>query len=186
MQKYKVFVNHLCLVFAKPEDIDITDGLPLYENTPADIKRYLSYWITSNGKKNITLNLFCKDPQYEYSELLASCRRIQAAGGMVSHPSGDLLVIFRNNLWDLPKGKKDPGETDEQCAVREVEEETGVKGIISANSSFITHHLYQISDEWVLKETHWYKMASVEPSSCVSDGQTPGSWQNMCSQTHSP
>ena len=29
--------------------------------------------------------------------------------------------------WSFPKGKRDPGETDEQCAVREVEEESGLR-----------------------------------------------------------
>src|SRR5439155_18933695 len=50
---------------------------------------------------------------------------IQAAGGFV-HTDEQLLLIFRRGKWDLPKGKLDEGETLEACAVREIQEETGV------------------------------------------------------------
>jgi 8-oxo-dGTP diphosphatase len=46
-------------------------------------------------------------------------------------PNGhvEVLLVHRPKYddWSLPKGKRDPGETDEQCAVREVEEETGLR-----------------------------------------------------------
>ena len=52
---------------------------------------------------------------------------VQAAGGLVRNKKGKMLFIFRKNKWDLPKGKVDKGETLENGAMREVEEETGVK-----------------------------------------------------------
>ena len=52
---------------------------------------------------------------------------IQAAGGLVNNEKDEILMIFRRGKWDLPKGKLDKGETLEECAVREVEEETGLK-----------------------------------------------------------
>ena len=55
---------------------------------------------------------------------------IQAAGGLVINESDEIMLIFRRGKWDLPKGKLDKGETIEQCAVREVQEETGLKDII--------------------------------------------------------
>jgi 8-oxo-dGTP diphosphatase len=52
---------------------------------------------------------------------------VRAAGGVVWRPAGsiELLLVHRPRYddWSLPKGKRDPGETDEQCAVREVLEE---------------------------------------------------------------
>ena len=51
---------------------------------------------------------------------------IQAGGGLVENEKGEVLFMFRRGKWDLPKGKLDPGETLEACALREVEEETGV------------------------------------------------------------
>lgn len=57
--------------------------------------------------------------------------KIEAAGGIVVRPGSrgepEVLVVHRPKYddWSLPKGKLDPGETFEQAAVREVEEETG-------------------------------------------------------------
>lgn len=59
--------------------------------------------------------------------------RVRAAGGVVWRVGGEggveVLLVHRPEYddWSLPKGKRDPGETDEQCAVREVEEETGLR-----------------------------------------------------------
>ena len=56
---------------------------------------------------------------------------VRAAGGGVWRRSGDgdvvILVVHRPRYddWSLPKGKADPGESDAECALREVEEETG-------------------------------------------------------------
>jgi len=86
--------------------------------------------------------------------------KIIAAGGIVTNTEGKILMIFRREKWDLPKGKLDKGETIAQCAVREVEEETGLKDILLGDFLLITEHQYQ--DPWlkteVIKETHWYRM----------------------------
>ena len=56
---------------------------------------------------------------------------VRAAGAVVVRGSDpvEVLVIHRPQYddWTLPKGKVEAGETDETCAVREVEEETGVR-----------------------------------------------------------
>jgi 8-oxo-dGTP pyrophosphatase MutT (NUDIX family) len=61
-------------------------------------------------------------------------KHVRAAGGLVTIGSGDelrVLVVHRPHYddWSLPKGKLDPGETDLECALREVLEETGVHAI---------------------------------------------------------
>ncbi len=45
---------------------------------------------------------------------------IIAAGGIVVNPNKEILWIFRRGFWDLPKGKLDPNESIEACAIREV------------------------------------------------------------------
>jgi len=85
---------------------------------------------------------------------------IIAAGGLVLNETNELLLIFRRGFWDLPKGKLDPNETIAECAVREVEEETGVHHIHLGNLITITTHEYfdpYIKAD-VKKETHWYSM----------------------------
>ena len=83
---------------------------------------------------------------------------ITAAGGVVSNSKDDILMIFRREKWDLPKGKLDKGETLEACAVREVEEETGIKGITLGGKITTTYHTYSEYGKHILKESHWYKM----------------------------
>ena len=56
---------------------------------------------------------------------------VRAAGGVVVRGTGAeaaVLLVHRPAYddWTFPKGKVDPGESDEDCAVREVEEETGL------------------------------------------------------------
>jgi mutator protein MutT len=83
---------------------------------------------------------------------------IQAAGGLVINEKKEILIIFRRGKWDLPKGKLDKGETLENCAVREVEEETGLKNINLVSALTITYHTYHEGTRFFLKESHWYLM----------------------------
>ena len=84
-------------------------------------------------------------------------RCIEAAGGLLQDPAGRVLFIFRRGYWDLPKGKIDPGETPLQAAQREIEEETGVKGLALINELNPTYHIYELKGEWHLKKTHWFQ-----------------------------
>lgn len=83
---------------------------------------------------------------------------IQAAGGLVMNESNEILMIFRRGKWDLPKGKLDKGEKLEECAVREVREETGLQKIQLQSPLLITYHTYHEGTKFVLKESHWYTM----------------------------
>jgi 8-oxo-dGTP pyrophosphatase MutT (NUDIX family) len=84
---------------------------------------------------------------------------IKAGGGLVRNGEGRYLFMLRRGVWDLPKGKLDPGETIEQCAVREVGEETGLQGVQLEGPLVITYHTYDESGKHILKETHWFRMS---------------------------
>lgn len=102
-------------------------------------------------------------PTKFFKEILKPAFRvIQAAGGVVKRDE-KLLLIFRNDKWDLPKGKIDKGETKQEAAIREVEEECGIKGHKIVRTLPSTYHIYQsphvdTNGEWVLKETFWFEM----------------------------
>ena len=85
---------------------------------------------------------------------------VTAAGGFVHTPDDHVLMIFRRGKWDLPKGKLDPGEDLETCAIREVKEETGIHELQSKGSLCTTYHTYHEFGKHILKESHWFLMES--------------------------
>lgn len=89
-----------------------------------------------------------------------SFKIIEAGGGIVFNEKEEILWIYRNNIWDLPKGKIDEGETKEIAAVREVKEECGIKNVVLREYVMTTYHIYQYKKNIILKVTYWYKMAS--------------------------
>ena len=58
----------------------------------------------------------------------------------------------------MPKGKLDKDETIAECALREVEEETGVKKLKIENFLQTTYHIFKRNGVNKLKEVHWYAM----------------------------
>ncbi|MBD3639335.1 MAG: NUDIX domain-containing protein, partial [Crocinitomicaceae bacterium] len=81
---------------------------------------------------------------------------IEAAGGLVRR-FNQFLFIKRHGKWDIPKGKLDSGESIEQCAVREIEEECGLVAPVIIDHLLNTWHTYETSKgKKVLKKTYWY------------------------------
>jgi 8-oxo-dGTP pyrophosphatase MutT (NUDIX family) len=83
---------------------------------------------------------------------------ILAAGGLVSNSNNEYLLIYRLGKWDLPKGKLDHNEAIEACAIREVEEETGLQNIILKDLIITTTHSYLYNETPYQKKTYWYNM----------------------------
>lgn len=83
---------------------------------------------------------------------------VEAAGGIVQNHKKDILFIYRLGKWDLPKGKMEKGELPGECAVREVEEETGVNRLTLKKKIGETYHSYNEFGKSILKITHWYYM----------------------------
>lgn len=85
-----------------------------------------------------------------------------AAGGLITNPEGEILLMFRRGKWDLPKGKLDEGETLEECAVREVQEETGLQEVELKKHLITTCHTYDDGHtrRATLKVTDWYLLTA--------------------------
>lgn len=89
-------------------------------------------------------------------------KKVIAAGGLVFNDRRELLMIYRYEKWDLPKGHFEKGETLEQCALREVSEETGLRDLRITRFIGVTEHTYydeRLSSDAV-KEVHWFAMHS--------------------------
>ena len=86
---------------------------------------------------------------------------VTAAGGVLHRQkenNTEVLLIFRNGVWDLPKGKREENESIAHCARREVAEETGAARPDIEDFLVKTHHRYSREGKKYAKDTHWYKM----------------------------
>jgi 8-oxo-dGTP pyrophosphatase MutT (NUDIX family) len=110
----------------------------------------------------------------DFKKLISTFKKkfsvIKAAGGLVINDDGHLLLIFRRGKWDLPKGKLDPGESPETCAIREIKEETGLQSARLEKHLITSYHTYEESGKHFLKETEWYLLHS--PNQSHLDPQT--------------
>ena len=137
-------------VFKKPKEEQIKEALKVSKKATKPLKILLL------GNPDKILRKVVSEFKYQL-----------AAGGIVENSEGKILLMKRLGKWDLPKGKREKTETIEECAVREIEEETGAKGL-SVQSSFAeTYHTYYRNEKWIIKHTHWY-LVSCENDSHLS------------------
>ena len=104
---------------------------------------------------------------------------IEAGGGKVLNELGEVLFIYRNDTWDLPKGKIEKGESTEEAAIREVEEETGIENLTIEKPLDTTYHMYKYKEKYVLKISYWFQMTSDfkgELLSQLEEGITKVEW----------
>jgi 8-oxo-dGTP pyrophosphatase MutT (NUDIX family) len=112
--------------------------------------------ITGSPIKNHII--FHSDTDLVFSEVVKKFTQIQAGGGLVVNEKKQILFIFRNGKWDLPKGKVEANETSELGAIREVEEECGIKISRLDQLLDITYHTYMLDNKNILKSNYWYIM----------------------------
>ncbi|WP_020404442.1 NUDIX hydrolase [Gracilimonas tropica] len=95
---------------------------------------------------------------------------LTAAGGIVFRYTPEqseplILMIFRNGVWDLPKGKLEPNETIPMCAAREIAEEVGSSLPSIVREIGTTYHEYEQGGTRYGKTTYWYSMIFTKPES---------------------
>lgn len=150
---YKVFVNDSPLILTNRLSENVNGNYFLLNGT--SIKDAINALM-----KNKLEEAFIYHPNNE--EILKKFTKkiplVIAAGGIVTNKEGKVLFIYRNDKWDLPKGKLDKGETLEECAIREVMEETGVTDLTIENFLRTTYHVFKRNGKYKLKEVHWYAM----------------------------
>jgi len=111
-----------------------------------------------NNKSISSFLVIDEDPLKTLLEWYKDCKLIDAAGGLVSMQDC-YLWIFRNNKWDLPKGKVERNESFKQAALREVREECGLDNSLKLIKLLYTSfHVYIHNGKRILKRTHWYLM----------------------------
>ena len=94
-----------------------------------------------------------------FDKLKKAFKLIYAAGGLIDN-NNKYLFIFRLKKWDLPKGKLDMGESPEEAAIRECEEECGITKLTILNELPSTYHIYKYKGSFAIKKIFWYTMST--------------------------
>jgi 8-oxo-dGTP pyrophosphatase MutT (NUDIX family) len=155
---YKVFINK-GLISIGDSSVSVTGQDPVFniycsDDEPLDV--YIQEFLSNEAFKHV--HLFSEKPETLVAAFESCFEHVPAAGGLVSDKAGNVLVIFRRGHWDLPKGKIDAGEGTEEAAIREVEEETGIKVSQLQGLLCETRHVYSEGGRRILKHTSWYRM----------------------------
>jgi 8-oxo-dGTP pyrophosphatase MutT (NUDIX family) len=152
---YKIFVGN------KP--IVLTTAL----ETETDFKNFMIDAVDINKvlaklkkDKYNSVRIVGVDKEVLLKKFLALLPNVIAGGGKVYNAKNEILFIFRNGKWDLPKGKAEAKETINQTALREVEEETGITGLSITKPLEITYHIFKRNERHYIKVTYWFQMYS--------------------------
>ncbi|MFK2820565.1 NUDIX domain-containing protein [Flavobacteriaceae sp. LMIT009] len=133
-------------------------------------------------KKNIQeVRLIGDDKTTLLKKFLMLLPNVIAGGGKVYNDKGEVLFIYRNKKWDLPKGKAERKETIDKTAVREVEEETGIKGLNVTKPLEMTYHIFKRNGKHRIKVTYWFEMHSNYDGPLIpqeKEGITKVAWLN--------
>ncbi len=144
------------------------------------IWQVFSEWAAKESPDDI--HILCNNPDERFHDLIRCFTILEAAGGIVENPAGEVLMIHRLGKWDLPKGKLDDDETADVGAMREVEEECGISTLTINKKLPQTHHVYHTQNEgWILKRTQWYGMHITKhqhPTPQASENITQAKWLN--------
>ena len=152
---YKVFVNDKPLFLTNHISKETDFQLFLLESV--DIEQLIVKIFQNKINKAY---LYHPDERLIMKTLKTKIPVCKAGGGLVYNQKGEVLFIFRNGKWDLPKGGIEKGEEIENTAMREVEEETGVNGLSISHKLQKTYHVFRRNGKYKLKITHWFEMQS--------------------------
>ncbi|WP_378186946.1 NUDIX hydrolase [Aquimarina sp. W85] len=149
---YKVFVNNTPIILSTKKAVEGYTTLPIKE---VDFNDLIVNILEDHSLK---FHLYHKNQEKLLDHLYTKLPVVLAGGGKVYNQHTEILFIRRNGKWDLPKGKSEKKEDMETTAIREVEEETGVKGLEITKFLYKTFHVFKRNEEYRLKVTYWFEM----------------------------
>ncbi|OOV16571.1 NUDIX hydrolase [Flavobacterium sp. LM4] len=173
---YKVFVNDKPLFLTN--EISRETNFQLFLLESIDIEQLIVKIFQNKIQKAY---LYHPDEKEIMKTLKAKIPVNKAGGGLVYNKKGEVLFIFRNGKWDLPKGGTEKGEEIEDTAMREVEEETGVGKLRITNKLQKTYHVFKRNGKYKLKITHWFEMHTDfegTPQGQLEEGIEKVAWLN--------
>ncbi|MCL6294270.1 NUDIX hydrolase [Jejuia spongiicola] len=149
----KIFVNDKPIILTTK--VEKEEGFKNYLLKTVDLAKVIR---TLNRTKLKEARLIGKKEKKLLKKFLKKLPNVVAGGGKVYNDDGDILFIYRNDKWDLPKGKTEGNETIERTAIREVTEETGVGGLKITKPLETTYHIFKRNGRYKIKITYWFEM----------------------------
>lgn len=164
---YKIYINDTPLI--------LTDAAGIAKVPPANDQNMVARYPGNHRMLLNYIDMLEKTSRFDsvtlyhenFDKLLGDFKGhfkiLEAAGGLVLNESNEMLFIYRRDFWDLPKGKIDEGEDPPTAAIREVQEETGIKNVSISKPVGETWHTYRTKKgKRILKRTHWFLMTTTD------------------------
>ena len=151
------FANRCVAIVPTGGRKDFSSDTVYYTLQEGDDIAQLPFWF-EKAEEISYLVIEAADPEAAFAAFCSRLKVEVAAGGLVRDGRCRSLLFFRRGAWDMPKGHVEPGETLEQCALREVQEETGLEHLALGEPICTTYHTWRNKDRLILKESHWFKM----------------------------
>lgn len=174
---YKVFVNDIPIILSTEKKIG-----KKYTTIPLKMVKFKKL-IKEINKGDLTyVNLYHKNEEKIEKFLRKKLPVVEAGGGMVYNAKKEILFIYRNGKWDLPKGKLEKGESSQDGAIRETEEETGVRDLQIRRFIAKTYHVFKRNGKFKLKITYWYEMYTDFDEELIpeaKEGIKKAKWKNF-------
>ena len=157
-QSYKVFVEEKLLLITEQENYQAHwNSFDVLLKAPNPEDMWETYLSLKSGKIQSACFIF-QDVQAGIVAFKSLFTLAEAAGGLVKDRLGRYLFIYRNDRWDLPKGKLEVGESIESGAIREVWEECGLERLTIIKPLGISYHTYERKGRDFFKPTYWFLM----------------------------
>jgi 8-oxo-dGTP pyrophosphatase MutT (NUDIX family) len=156
---YKIFFGQRFINLLQEKEaskVGSSASIHLYKNKKSFDKIFSKF---QKDEEIFAIDIVCPYPAKVFRHFSTNFKVIKAAGGLVENSAGKILIMKRDGMWDLPKGKIEKGEKKKQAAIREVSEECSLSGLKIVYKIEKSFHTYSIDDKQILKITYWYKMA---------------------------
>ena len=150
-------------IFYKEKPIIVSDKKSDLKNSliiDSELLENLDLLKLLTKKKINSIGIFSDEFEIIINVFKKKFPEIIAAGGKVINNKSEILFIYRNKKWDLPKGKAEKNEIISETALREVEEETGIKNLSIIKPLDKTYHIFKRGKTNYLKTTYWFEMKS--------------------------
>ena len=160
MQSYAIFNKNNKVLFVKSlSEVEKKSDSQIIHCDSDNLKTFDFFsWFNDNDKEDKVILLENLEIETVFNQISTKIKNVEAAGGIVFNEDKDILFMFRNGYWDLPKGHKELGEDIAFTAKREVLEECGMKNLTQYEYLASSYHSYNLLGKREIKHTSWYRM----------------------------